>query len=1308
MAEHIARDRCAGVAGPSAETTRLTVWMLRKKHRRDDAQCRRVACAGGRNGANGAVHVPEPIAIFLPSFKCKIRPAETLCKHCFAFGKLARTHSPLTGVWKGSPITAAVGRNATAPKAVRPANCLSRPETAEWALAALSNNGHVLALHGGLIAAQSADVNRGSSRERGGSIVLPDHMKQARNRQDAAKGYSLGPLLPFPRRTAPAGSNNGRSSSGRPLPFRLQASRTATLAKIAYPAPLPPYQVADGDNPYRDSASKPPDSPPRRPNVSASEPAYVPPPAYPDTESVTTGSSPAVSSNPPPEEDARSRYAFPEETRPPPETTVPDNSEESRYAFPDKISTAKTIPTDIDEEQSRYAFPDKVSSDRTTSAPDDGESTRYAFPDQVSSDRTTASPDDGESTRYAPPDKVSSDRTTASPDDGESTRYAFPDQVSSDRTTASPDDGESTRYAPPDKISSDRTTASPDDGESTRYAPPDKISSDRTTPSPDDGESTRYAPPDKISSDRTTPSPDDGESTRYAPPDKISSDRTTPSPDDGEATRYAFPDQSPPGSTPSATSGTTQPTVPNAYETPQESPSTVAQQSSTASPKVPESSTVSEVPPNPSETPNIPESSSPSPNETPSTASVTNNTPQITSSQSPTPSEVTKSSPPATSSSPPGSEETPTPPITSEGSVTPTTPQSTPDVSLTTVPSPSSATTETGSPVTLETFPQSESTPSSGSTKPGVTAPPEESQSETTSPSQTSTETTPPAPEQSTPSAPSSSPPLTQENIQTTTPNSDRPTSVPPTVVTQTAPISTPSEPNTESTATSPLSSGPPRNATDSSTSATPFENPPITTDSGQPSVSSGAPPTEAIVTTEVPRTTTQGRTTPSVPPNRIRGKPHVICEESGIVFNAKTFFPFVGEVFARDRKDNPLCHKRFDGGDAELSFTLPYKECGRLNPGAGPEESGYSVEVIVYYQNEDGSSTIQSFLTRCVNQRIRYETENIPRRIEEALEELKLIPTKVEQKAAVPDCLMRIVPEPEEHHGYGPSAKEAVEDATIGQQLRIEWSLNPPSDAYGFHVRNCTVRDKLSGQEYLVIDENGCSTDINILGHPHYDTYHDLAIVHWHAFKVPDNALLSIRCSFVICSDIADENGVSNCDDIPTPPFCPDLITAPVNSLLFDLENNAVVKRSVDKMHVHTDICVSDEHTPPSDYCLSAAYQADKRSHLERAGQEAVVDRRVCVSRMVFSALTALSGLLLVLALGVYASVGLVRRRRKRRCQLLKLYVSRLACANVLGLLRLLADASVSSSGQISAWVRPAVTVVRYGAAPICPKCDW
>lgn len=62
------------------------------------------------------------------------------------------------------------------------------------------------------------------------------------------------------------------------------------------------------------------------------------------------------------------------------------------------------------------------------------------------------------------------------------------------------------------------------------------------------------------------------------------------------------------------------------------------------------------------------------------------------------------------------------------------------------------------------------------------------------------------------------------------------------------------------------------------------------------------------------------------------------------------------------------------------------------------------------------------------------------------------------------------------------------------------------------------------------------CSTDINIFGHPHYDTYHDVAWVHWHAFKVPDNSQLSIRCSFEICSDISDStSGITSCDSIPS-----------------------------------------------------------------------------------------------------------------------------------------------------------------------------
>ena len=52
------------------------------------------------------------------------------------------------------------------------------------------------------------------------------------------------------------------------------------------------------------------------------------------------------------------------------------------------------------------------------------------------------------------------------------------------------------------------------------------------------------------------------------------------------------------------------------------------------------------------------------------------------------------------------------------------------------------------------------------------------------------------------------------------------------------------------------------------------------------------------------------------------------------------------------------------------------------------PAESAHYVEVVISYENEDGETTIQSYLARCVNQRIRYASEEIPRRIEEALEE--------------------------------------------------------------------------------------------------------------------------------------------------------------------------------------------------------------------------------------------------------------------------------------------------------------------------------
>uniref|UniRef100_A0A915PF70 ZP domain-containing protein n=1 Tax=Setaria digitata TaxID=48799 RepID=A0A915PF70_9BILA len=389
---------------------------------------------------------------------------------------------------------------------------------------------------------------------------------------------------------------------------------------------------------------------------------------------------------------------------------------------------------------------------------------------------------------------------------------------------------------------------------------------------------------------------------------------------------------------------------------------------------------------------------------------------------------------------------------------------------------------------------------------------------------------------------------------------------------------------------------------------------------------------------------------------NRLRGKARLICKEDGLQFGISTLFPFTGQIFARDRKPAPqfvhlhnLFHRKcyFTFRKATtVTVTMPYSECGIRNIEMQRPETQYHMRIVVIFQQKDNTSTMQSFLTQCVHQKVQYQKQVIPKRIEEALEELRLIPIKLEHKARVPECIMRIVTE-DEGHGHGNDADGIeMEVVNLGQPMRIEWSLVPETDAYGFHVRNCTVRDTVSNEEYMVIDERGCSTDINIFSHPHYDTYHDIARVHWHAFKVPDNTQLSIKCSMEICTDIPDSiSGLTSCDSIPSPPFCPDLITSPTNALLSGQEAIVIRKRREYQslqQHVHADICFGDKKDA---YCNSENYRADHERHVNMF--KANSSKRYCLSRLWLTVWTGLSLTTTLLAITVHGYCRYFRRRQ-------------------------------------------------------------
>lgn len=45
-------------------------------------------------------------------------------------------------------------------------------------------------------------------------------------------------------------------------------------------------------------------------------------------------------------------------------------------------------------------------------------------------------------------------------------------------------------------------------------------------------------------------------------------------------------------------------------------------------------------------------------------------------------------------------------------------------------------------------------------------------------------------------------------------------------------------------------------------------------------------------------------------------------------------------------------------------------------------------MQIIVLFEQKDGTTTMQSFIAQCLQQKVKYQKQIIPKRIEEALEE--------------------------------------------------------------------------------------------------------------------------------------------------------------------------------------------------------------------------------------------------------------------------------------------------------------------------------
>ncbi|CAI5440713.1 unnamed protein product [Caenorhabditis angaria] len=108
-----------------------------------------------------------------------------------------------------------------------------------------------------------------------------------------------------------------------------------------------------------------------------------------------------------------------------------------------------------------------------------------------------------------------------------------------------------------------------------------------------------------------------------------------------------------------------------------------------------------------------------------------------------------------------------------------------------------------------------------------------------------------------------------------------------------------------------------------------------------------------------------------------------------------------------------------------------------------------------------------------------------------------------------------------------------AVKNGLVGELVNHKWTCGGGMSAkLKILVHDCFVKDG-GGQQFQVIDENGCTLDQIMLQTPTYSDDGLTAQVNAYIFKFPDKSTVDFRCSITFCS--IDDN---ECHTM-TPPRC-------------------------------------------------------------------------------------------------------------------------------------------------------------------------
>ncbi|RXG69346.1 hypothetical protein Avbf_04899 [Armadillidium vulgare] len=241
---------------------------------------------------------------------------------------------------------------------------------------------------------------------------------------------------------------------------------------------------------------------------------------------------------------------------------------------------------------------------------------------------------------------------------------------------------------------------------------------------------------------------------------------------------------------------------------------------------------------------------------------------------------------------------------------------------------------------------------------------------------------------------------------------------------------------------------------------------------------------------------------------------------------------------------------------------------------------------------------------------------------------------TPLTATAPMPGCYMRIF-------AGNPSDRQVAENVRIGDPLTLVISLDT-QEIYGMIITNCLVRDGLGWGEQMLINNDGCPVDYEILGPFEYSKSKTTASVKFQAHKFPYTDSVYYQCNVKLC--IKNAGG---CDEVP--PICiegENIVKRRRRREVSEIDASgdlSAVEPEVNEtltIEVFTGLYVNEEEELPD----------PDRASVETAGpaREEVDDPDTfCLSPRTFALGIAIAGLILMIA--VIAAILILIKRRLR-----------------------------------------------------------